>query len=71
MRSAILAAAVLLVGCESDAEKLERLQTERTVSCLAAQGMEQQNAANTPKGIKYASDCTLAERELNLFMSGR
>lgn len=55
---------LLLAGCESDAEELRRLENERVISCLAAQGEERAGNYNS----EYRTQCTLAERELNRFM---
>ena len=61
---ALIAAALLMSGCESDAAKLKRLETDRLISCLAAQGAERAGDFNS----EYRTECTLAARALNRFM---
>ena len=61
---ALIAAALLVSGCESDGAKLKRLETDRFISCLAAQGAERAGDFNS----EYRTECTLAERALNRFM---
>lgn len=84
MRLAAVLALVLLAGCESDAEKLERLQQAQLTNCLAAQGERRtaesfgtmplqrdrdQYARLDSIASKTETECTLAERDLAHFLN--
>lgn len=83
-RAATVALFVLCAGCESDAEKLRRLEGEASTARLNVLMWEQRLAALndttvsldqlrlTEDWLRDARDeRTLAERELDLFLQGR
>lgn len=78
-----LAVAVIvpaLSGCESDVDKLQRLELEATIACLAADARERVAGGDYPNStaedrarrLREAQDqraeCTLAERRLSRFL---
>lgn len=80
-RVVFLSLVITLMACESDADKLQRLEGDRAVECLNARVLDRAmkdanvNRATTPYsdtlGKQYReaeSKCTLASRELDRFM---
>lgn len=79
-RNAVLVFALLVAGCEADADKLERLEADAETACIVADADERvaattypgETAADRERRRKEASDtrtkCTLARREISRFM---
>lgn len=78
-----LSLVLLLTACESDADKLQRLNGDRAVNCLLAQKYQREyELAEAPKSppnlplkdslfreyMDYNTKCELATRDLNRFM---
>ena len=70
---------VLLAACESDSAKLERLESDMRLMCLAADQRERVVDEGYVTGDttwtrmaeearQWRSDCTLADRELRRFL---
>lgn len=85
MRTRWVLLAALLAGCESDAEKLERLKSEASIEALRvlrweriAQGRAADDTTRTgppeywPDSLRAARNRSLlAERALRMFLDGR
>lgn len=78
MKGAVLLV-LFLTACESDTEKLQRLETEALIACLAADQRERvaearyvdRDSASTRRMAEardQRAECTLAERELDRFL---
>ena len=74
-----LSVTFVLTACESDTDKLQRLEGERAVQCLLAQKYEKDflsfkksSPAATAAATQWSlhdAKCQLATRELNRFMN--
>jgi hypothetical protein len=71
---------MLLTACESDADKLTRLNGDRAVNCLLSEKYQREyemvslqkpshlKDSLTLQSVAWNTKCELAERELNRFM---
>jgi hypothetical protein len=55
----------LLVGCEADTDRYDRLHAELTKACTDAQVEK-----NLAKAMQAETRCKVAERNMNRFMAG-
>lgn len=62
----LVAILALLAGCESNEQKLQRLQQEEGVACLRAG-----NDTTSDSAAALKRRCELARRDLNAFMQGK